>query len=217
MTMKLKNSKNSSDEVRTEGDAFHSNPEEEANWLRAVANGDRTCFRQLHERFRVILFSTIYKVLNNHEDSEDVLQEVFAQIWGKAHLFDFKKGKPLTWANTMARNRAIDRYRSKQRRASLGERYEDFVSVVRDKNSVNTEVEIELNETSAVLQEAVFELTPAQRQSIELAYFSGFTQREVAEKIGEEVGTVKARIRRGIQRLEKTVPKRLLGSTLKLN
>ena len=182
-----------------------SNPEEEAGWLRAVANGDRTSFRKLHERFRLILFSTIYKILNNHEDTEDVLQEVFAQIWGKAHLYDSSKGKPLTWANTMARNRAIDRYRSKRRRSSLGERYQEHVDVLSDKATSNTEADVRHNETRRVLRSAVYELTPEQRESIELAYFGGLTQREVAEQIGQEVGTVKARIRRGIQRLEKKV------------
>ena len=173
--------------------------------MKAVANGDRTSFRQLHERFRVILFSTICKVLNNREDSEDVLQEVFAQIWAKAHLYDPTKGKPLTWANTMARNRAIDRYRAKQRRSQLGERFQDHVAATGDKASTNTEAEVQLNETSQVLRAAVYQLTPEQRESIELAYFGGLTQREVAEQIGQEVGTVKARIRRGIQRLEKNV------------
>ncbi len=188
---------------------LESNPEEEAVWLRAIANGDRTSFRKLHERFRIILFSTILKVLNNHEDTEDVLQEVFAQIWGKAHMYDESKGRPLTWANTMARNRAIDRYRSKQRRTSLGERYENHVVVTTGSASINTQVEVDSNETSAVLKAAVVELTAEQRESIELAYFGGLTQREVAEKIGQEVGTVKARIRRGIQRLGKTVAKKL--------
>ena len=182
-----------------------SDPEEETRWLQAIANGDRTAFRWLHDRFEAILFTTIFKILNNHEDTEDVLQEVFALIWKKAHLYDRSKGKPLTWANTMARNRAIDRYRSKQRRSSLGERYEDHVAMLEEGSSSNTEAEVQLNETSQVLRAAVYELTPEQRQSIELAYFGGLTQREVAERIGQEVGTVKARIRRGIQRLEKKV------------
>ena len=186
-----------------------SNPEEETDWIRAVANGDRNAFRSLHERFQLILFSTIFKVLNNHEDTEDVLQEVFAQIWKKAHLYDPAKGKPLTWANTMARNRAIDRYRAKVRRASLSERYEDHLKVVAAKAKPITEAEVQQKETRKVLHEAVYKLTPEQREAIELAYFGGLTQREVAEHIGQEVGTVKARIRRGMKQLGKTVPHKL--------
>lgn len=182
-----------------------SNPEEEVRWLQAIANGDRESFRKLHERFRAILSFTIFKVLGNHEDTEDVLQEVFSKIWAKAHLFDFERGKPLTWATTMARNRAIDRYRSKQRRSGLGERYENQVNVERDQTNNGTEKDILHNETSRVLQSAVLELTPEQREAIDLAYFKGLTQSEVAEKIGQPLGTVKARIRRGIERLEKKV------------
>ena len=188
---------------------LESNPDEEAGWLQAIANGDRLSFRLLHQRFETILFATIYKVLNHREDSEDVLQEVFAQIWAKAHQYDLSKGKALTWANTMARNRAIDRYRSKQRRALLRDRYEGHVSVTGKQSSDQTETEIRLKETKQVLSSAIYELTPHQREAIELAYFSEMTQRQVAEKVGQEVGTIKARIRRGIQRLGKTVPHKL--------
>jgi RNA polymerase sigma-70 factor (ECF subfamily) len=182
-----------------------ADPEQEAQWIQEIANGDRNSFRKLHERYRAILFFTIHKVLGNLEDSEDVLQEVFAKIWSKAGLFDLTKGKPLTWATTMARNRAIDRYRSKQRRSSLGERYENQVDVDRDRFSSSTEQDIIDNETSEVLRSAVLELTPEQREAIDLAYFGGLTQNEVAERTGQPLGTVKARIRRGIERLEKKV------------
>ncbi|MGI9244000.1 MAG: RNA polymerase sigma factor [Verrucomicrobiales bacterium] len=188
---------------------MESNPEEEADWLQAIANGDRLSFRLLHQRFEAILFATIYQVLNHREDSEDVLQEVFAQIWSKAHQYDAGKGKALTWSNTMARNRAIDRYRSKQRRALLRDRYEGHVAVTGKPSSDQTEKEIRLKETRQVLSSAIYELTPQQREAIELAYFGDMTQRQVAEKVGQEVGTIKARIRRGIQRLGKTVPSKL--------
>ena len=188
---------------------YAANPEEEAGWIQAIANGDRNAFRLLHERYRAILFFTIHKVLGNYEDSEDVLQEVYAKIWSKAHLFDSERGKPLTWATTMARNRAIDRYRSKQRRSSLGERYENQIDVERDRGYCTTEQDVIDNETSSVLRSAVLELTPGQREAIDLAYFGGLTQNEVAERTGQPLGTVKARIRRGIERLEKKVRDRV--------
>lgn len=199
------NTKKLEQPINEPGAAHISDPEEEIRWLQAVANGDRQSFRKLHERFRAILSFTIFKVLGNHEDTEDVLQEVFAKIWKKAHLFDFERGKPLTWATTMARNRAIDRYRSKQRRSSLGERYGNQVDVELDRSSNATEQDVLRNETSEVLRSAVLELTPDQREAIDLAYFRGLTQSEVAEKIGQPLGTVKARIRRGIERLEQKV------------
>jgi len=186
-------------------ETYANNPEEETAWLMAIANGDRTAFRNLHERFNAIIFTTIYKVLGNYEDSEDITQEVFAKIWKKAHLYDIKRGKPLTWATTMARNRAIDHYRSKQRRSRTGDRYIDHVEVIDDQMETGTESDIQSNETNQVLHSAVMELTPDQREAIELAYFSGLTQNEVAERTGQPLGTVKGRIRRGIIRLEKKV------------
>lgn len=180
-------------------------PQQESLWIEAVANGDRAAFRKLHDRFERLIFTTAYKVLGNYEDSQDVCQEVFAQIWAKAHLFDASKGKPLTWATTMARNRAIDRYRSKQRRASLDDRFGDHVAVLSPASTNETEDAVSRNETSRVLRSAVLDLTPAQREAVELAYFAGLTQKEVAERVGEPIGTVKARIRRAIQRLERKV------------
>ena len=105
----------------------------------------------------------------------------------------------------MARNKAIDRYRSKQRRSKLGERFENHVDVISDRSTNSTEKDIQHNETSSVLRSAVLELTPAQREAIDLAYFGGLTQNEVAERTGQPLGTVKARIRRGIERLQKKV------------
>lgn len=195
----------SNTKTKSEAETHIANPEEEAAWIAAIANGDRIAFRNLHERYRAILFFTINKVLGNIEDSEDVMQEVFAKIWAKAHLFDLSRGKPLTWATTMARNRAIDRYRSKQRRSKLGDRYETHVDVIADRSTNITERDIEQNETARMLQSAVLELTPGQREAIDLAYFGGLTQNEVAERTGQPLGTVKARIRRGIERLEKKV------------
>jgi RNA polymerase sigma-70 factor (ECF subfamily) len=182
-----------------------SNTEEEIRWLRGVANGDRTCFRKLHKRFGAIIFSTILKVLGNYEDSEDIKQEVFAKIWKKAYLYDASKGKPITWATTMARNRAIDHYRSRVRRSKSGERYISHIEVNSDLMGMDTEREVTSNETSGVLRSAVLELTPDQREAIELAYFGGMTQNEVAQRTGLALGTVKARIRRGLQRLERKV------------
>lgn len=197
--------KTSQSKPNPEPETHTANPEEEAGWINAIANGNRIAFRKLHERYRAILFFTINKVLGNIEDSEDVMQEVFSKIWSKAHQFDLSRGKPLTWATTMARNRAIDRYRSKQRRSKLGDRYETHVDVIADRSTNITERDIEQNETTRVLQSAVLELTPGQREAIDLAYFGGLTQNEVAERTGQPLGTVKARIRRGIERLEKKV------------
>ena len=106
-----------------------ANLETEIDLLRRTGQGDRRSFEQLYERFSGVLFSTAYRVLNSPEAAEDVLQDVFIQIWEKAPLYDPERGKPLTWAVTLTRNKAIDRLRSVQRRNRLQDEVE--VSLLR--------------------------------------------------------------------------------------
>jgi RNA polymerase sigma-70 factor (ECF subfamily) len=91
----------------------------EIELLRQVGQGDRRSFEQLYDRFSGVLFSIAYRMLNSHEAAEDVLQDVFVQIWKKAPLFDPTRGRPMTWAVTLTRNKAIDLIRSAQRRSGL--------------------------------------------------------------------------------------------------
>ena len=91
----------------------------EIELLRQVGQGDRRSFEQLYERFSGVLFSIAYRMLNSQEAAEDVLQDVFVQIWKKAPLFDPTRGRPMTWAVTLTRNKAIDLIRSAQRRSGL--------------------------------------------------------------------------------------------------
>ncbi len=175
--------------------------EAEIALLRRVATGDRRAFDELYDRFSGMLFSTAYRVLNNQQAAEDVLQDVFVQIWEKAPLYDPSRGKPMTWAVTLTRNKAIDRLRSTQRRSRLqddvqreSETFEQFD----DRSSFDAVVS---GETGKLVREALQKLSPDQREAIELAFFSSLTQNEIAERLGEPLGTVKARIRRGMMKL----------------
>ena len=181
------------------------NPEQqlaaEIALLHRVAQGDRRGFAELYDRFSGVLFSTAYRVLNNREAAEDVLQDVFIQIWEKAPLYDPARGKPMTWAVTLTRNKAIDRLRSTQRRSRLqddvqreAETFEQFD----DRSSFDA---VAAGETSLLVREAIGKLSKDQREAIELAFFSSLTQTEIAERLGEPLGTVKARIRRGMMKL----------------
>ncbi|MDB6152515.1 MAG: polymerase subunit sigma-70 [Chthoniobacteraceae bacterium] len=173
--------------------------EAEIALLRRIAQGDRLGFEELYDRFSGILFSTAYRVLNNQEAAEDVLQDVFIQIWEKAPLYDPARGKPMTWAITLTRNKAIDRLRSTQRRSRLQddvqrETFERFD----DRDSFEA---VASEETSQLVREAIHKLTADQRQAIELAFFSSLTQSQIAERLNEPLDTVKARIRRGMMKL----------------
>ena len=180
--------------------------EKDALALRGIANGDRKCFRQLHDRYDGLLFTTIQNILNDREDSEEVLQEVFFSLWRKAHLYHQGRGRPITWLASMARNRAIDRLRSKQRRAKLKDSFTTEVAVNPRGHTGITGVEAaSRRDTCKNVRGAVLELTTVQREAIQLAYFEGMTQAEIARQLGQPLGTVKARIRRGLAKLRETI------------
>ena len=178
----------------------------DARDIRGTANGDRDCFVRLHARYRKLLYATIFKVVNDHSDTEEVLQEVFFSLWCKAHLFHEGRGRPVTWLNSMARNRAIDRIRAKQRRARLRDGFttEQEVNSVISTTISGSQAAVRRDNCRAV-RAAILELSPVQREAIELAYFQGMTQKEIANQLGEPLGTVKARIRRGLARLKLSV------------
>lgn len=171
-------------------------------WLRAVANGDRNSFRKLHDRFDGLLFTTVYRVLNDRQDSEDVVQEVYAMIWRKASMYVPGKGRPATWLASMARNRAIDRLRLKQRRARLSDRAHQDCRLREQDRDAPSGAELAMRrERCLQVNEAVTQLAPDQQEAIRLAYFEGLTQKAIAERLGKPLGTVKARIRRGMSAL----------------
>ena len=175
--------------------------EAEIALLRRVAQGDRRAFEELYDRFSGVLFSIAYRVLNNREAAEDVLQDVFIQIWEKASLYDPARGKPMTWAVTLTRNKAIDRLRSTQRRNRLQddvEREAETFEQFDDRSSFDA---VASGETSKLVRDAIQKLSKDQREAIELAFFSSLTQTEIAERLGDPLGTIKARIRRGMMKL----------------
>ena len=182
----------------------------EIELLRQIGQGDRGSFEALYERFSRVLFSIAYRVLNNQEGAEDVLQDVFVQIWEKAALYDPSRGKPMTWAITLTRNKAIDRLRSTQRRSRLQDdllHESQTAEQFDDKSSFDAVSSVE---TGELVRAAIAKLSKDQREAIEFAFFSSLTQTEISERLNEPLGTVKARIRRGMMKLRE-----LLGSQLR--
>ena len=187
----------------------------EIELLEATGRGDRDSFRQLHERYAGVLFSAAYQVLNDPVEAEDVLQDVFVQIWDKAKLYDRARGKPLTWALTLTRNKSIDRLRSAQRRHRLKDEVEKESNVADQQGSGgaqtggNSVERVYARETNQIVRHAVLQLSNEQRQAIEMAFFGGLTQNEIAQRLDEPLGTVKARIRRGMIKLKDLIEPRL--------
>ena len=182
---------------------------EEFDLLRRIAQRERSAFEDLYSRYVNILYASALKFVKEDADAQDVVQDVFIQIWDKAKLYDPAKGKPLTWALTLTRNRAIDRIRAIQRRTRLRDEFEQETFVDESAGVREALSGVDASEKGQILRKAVSLLSPQQKKVIELAYFGGLTQTEIAEKLGEPLGTVKARARRGLLKL-----KELLGDQI---
>jgi RNA polymerase sigma-70 factor (ECF subfamily) len=176
------------------------NQERDVELLRQIAAGQRAAFAEFYDRHSTLMFSIASKILNDASDAEDVVQEAFLQIWEKAEKFDPKLGKAASWAAIMVRNKAIDRIRASQRRSRLAEEAGVEFSVAAEVNDTANEA-IHGHDKAKLIQSAIIELPAEQRHAIELAYFSGLTQNEISEKLQEPLGTIKARIRRGLLKL----------------
>lgn len=175
--------------------------EAEIELLKRVSQGDQASFEELYDRFAGVLFSTAYRMLKNQEAAEDLLQEVFVQIWRKAPLYNPARGRPLTWAVTLTRNKAIDLLRSAQRRSSAhdaAQRESEHFAQFDDKSFFDA---VTSAETSKLVRDAIQKLARQQRDAIELAFFSALTHTEISERLKVPLGTVKARIRRGMMAL----------------
>jgi RNA polymerase sigma-70 factor (ECF subfamily) len=166
--------------------------------LGRAALGDEQAFAVLYDRLASPIFGTVLQVLRSRSQSEEVTQEVLLEIWRKAARFDPARAKVTTWALTIAHRRAIDRVRSEQSARDREERV-DLLDLHRPYDDV-AEAALAA-EDHVLVRQALSSLTELQRESVLLAYFHGLTCREVAEKLGVAIGTVKTRMRDGLIRL----------------
>ena len=174
--------------------------DQDGELLRRIAAQDRAAFAEFYDRHSTLMFSVAAKILRDTSEAEDVLQETFAHLWEKAGSFDPQLGKASSWVVTMARNKAIDRIRASQRRNRLAE--EAGVEFAIATEAADTANEAVFGHDKAkLIQSAIVELPEEQRHAIELAYFSGLTQDEISQKLNTPLGTIKARIRRGLLKL----------------
>jgi RNA polymerase sigma-70 factor (ECF subfamily) len=174
----------------------------DAELLRRIARDDREAFSQLYDRFSRPLYATALRILNNPSEAEDIVQDVFLSLWEKAATFEVARGSAFAWAVTLTRNRAIDRIRMRTRRAELLSQttVEDAGTQPSDAGP-DSATRLLLKEQSGTVRAAVAALPPEQQRAVELAFFSGLTQQEIAAQLQEPLGTVKARIRRGLLKL----------------
>jgi len=176
----------------------------DSDLLHALARDDEAALAAIYDRYRLILFGLILRILHDRAEAEDVLQEVFLQVWRRAGDFDEARGRAFTWLVTIARSRALDRLRSAGSRARLTEA---AAQTPRDDVS-DAAMDALKSETSTIVRQALAELPDEQRRTLFLAYFEGLTQVEIAARLGDPLGTVKTRMRSGLIKLRE-----LLGQT----
>lgn len=166
--------------------------------LLRVANGDQAAFARLYDMLSPRAFGLILRVLVDRSQSEEVLQEVFLEIWQSAGRFAPNKGQGRSWVLTIAHRRAVDRVRSAQ--ASTDR---DVRAGFRDMDVAHDGVaeEVELRIEGQRVSEALATLPDPQREAITLAYFGGYSQSEIAALVGAPLGTIKTRMRDGLSRL----------------
>ncbi len=172
----------------------------EATLLHRVAGGDAPAFDELYSRWSPMLYGLLCKILNDPKEAEDALQEGFLHIWHKAASYDARRSSPTTWAYMIFRNKGIDRLRARERRGRGMERLageEPYQAGPME----DPEGSPEINERRLAVKNALESIAPDQREAVRLAFFSGLTQTEIAERLGAPLGTVKARIRRGLLKL----------------
>ena len=180
----------------------------QAGLLAAWARGDKSALARLYDYLGKPLYSLAYRVTNDASEAQDIVQDVFLQMWHKAATFDSSRGSVFGWAATLTRNRAIDRVRMRKRRTELlAESAPDLQPAAT--NDSDAAASLWVREKAGAVRAALTQLAPEQQTAIELAFFGGLTQQQIAEKLDEPVGTIKARIRRGLLKLRETLPARL--------
>jgi RNA polymerase sigma-70 factor (ECF subfamily) len=170
--------------------------------MKAIQAEDPNALAQLYDRYNGILKALILRVIHNEAEADDLLQEIFMEIWNQAKNFSSQKGKPLGWMVTLARRRAIDGLRKKQAYARAEERLQNETEQQPDAWAHNvTEEEIVLSDTRDLIRKVIAGLPPAQQEAIDLAFFRGMSQREIAAKTNTPLGTVKTRLELGLKKI----------------
>jgi RNA polymerase sigma-70 factor (ECF subfamily) len=171
--------------------------------IKAMAGGDREAFARFYDRYAPLVFPFVLRIVRDRADAADVLQDVFWEAWRSAGAYDPARGTAEAWIITRARTRAIDRVRAVRRRG------ETFVAPVDEATAgaptpPGGDASTQAEERQLVAN-VLSQLPDAQREVIELAYYAGLTQTEIAERLKQPLGTVKTRIRLALARLREVV------------
>jgi RNA polymerase sigma-70 factor (ECF subfamily) len=169
--------------------------------VRRMADGDDQALGVLYDRWHSVVHGVVGRMLRHAEDVEDVVEETFWQAWRQASRFDRTRGAVQTWLLTIARSRALDRVRALRRRREEPLEGDDGQVVVQQAADGDPGADAEASERRRIVEAALTGLPPEQREALELGYYGGLSQTEIAERTGQPLGTVKTRMRLALQKL----------------
>jgi RNA polymerase sigma-70 factor (ECF subfamily) len=184
--------------------------EQRAGWtdealMAAIMAGDTVAFDALYDRYADLVYSASLRVLGDRQLAEDAAQDVFVRLWQRPESFVAARGRFLSWLMSVARNRAVDELRSRGRRRRretvVFDVADDLMAAQQHDEGPDPQLAAEVREAQLSVRQALVDLPGEQRRALELAYFGGYTQQQVASLMGEPLGTVKTRIRLGMQKL----------------
>lgn len=179
--------------------------------LELIKDGDELALGKLYDNSVRLVYSLILRILKNVEDSEEVTQEVFYSIWKRSSTFDASKGKVMGWIVTIARNKALDKLRSKRHKQETQEisLVENMVSdSTKWEDSDNVSQNLINKESSKSVDTAIIKLPEEEKKLIELAFYEGYSHSKIAEHLDMPLGTVKTKIRRAVGRLRDALLKK---------
>jgi RNA polymerase sigma-70 factor (ECF subfamily) len=174
--------------------------------MHEITQRQQHALKELYSRYARSLRALIGSVVHEESEADDVLQESFLQIWREAHHYSPKAGKPLGWVITIARRRAIDRVRRRDSYRRAKQRFEDEIKPQsKTSRGGQTASEVSQSDLRSFLGRQMQMLPPVQREAVELAYFNGMSQREIAATTRTPLGTVKTRLQLGLRKLAQCV------------
>jgi RNA polymerase sigma-70 factor, ECF subfamily len=175
---------------------------DDGSLLLQIAQGSQIALSTLYDRYARIVYSLALRSLRSVEESEEVVLDVFAQVWKIADRYDPNRGRVDTWLFTIARSRILDRLRKIQRRTPATGTLLDLEEIQLPAAGVDLMEAAEISERRAKVRSVLGQLPPEQRLVVELAYYQGLSHRDIAQQTGMALGTVKTRIRLGLNKLQ---------------
>jgi RNA polymerase sigma-70 factor (ECF subfamily) len=171
--------------------------------LAAIAEGDQQALATLYRHHGALIYSLIVRILVNEMEAQEVMQDTFLQIWRRAIKYNPQRSSAIAWMIMIARGLALDRLRARSRRSTGHAAYEREVASL--EVEINRTQQTERDELAAACASALNNLPESQGRTLQLAFLRGWTHEEIASAIGEPLGTVKTRIRRGLLALRKVL------------